>query len=152
MRQLIPLLLVLGLLMIIAAMAYQLFSTYVASPEFTNQTKPFEARITQMSMPRPGQAVKMAVFAKSLQKCDDLRLSADISQAFEVISGETSWIGEAYPGDIQSITFVVGSRGTGTYTIKGHVECRRLDGIDQDTVVHSYEIGNDYTEVFIKHE
>lgn len=151
MHNLVPILLVVGLLMIMGAMAYQLFSAYVTPPDFSGQQKPFEARISAMSPPRPGVTVKMGLFARALEHCGDVRMRTEVSEGFELLAGQTEWNGELYPTDVKSLVFLVKPKGLGRFVIKGHVECRRPDVLLKDTVEYEYNITSEKTTVAWRH-
>jgi len=146
-KNLIPLLLAAGMMMIIAFMAFQLFSSYVTPPDFSDQTKPFETKLTAMSMPRPGSAVKMGVFVHATERCTDAGLRADVGQGFELVSGETKWNGGLYPGDSKALVFMVKATGYGNFSIRAHTECRRTDSLLTDTVEYVYAVGPENTNV-----
>ncbi len=145
MRNLVSLLLTIGLIMVVSGMAYQLFSAYVTPPDFSGQEKPFEAGISSMSPPRPGVPVKMGLFGRALEYCRDFRMEADISRGFDVLSGETAWQGEVYAGDVRSVVFMVKPMGLGSFIVRGRVECRREDSLVQDIVEYEYDIDRERT-------
>jgi len=147
MRIPIPLLLAAGLMVIIAAMAVQLFSSYVTPPDFSDQTKPFETKLVAMSPPRPGAAVKVGAFASAKERCTDASVVADVGEGFEVLSGETEWSGGLYPGDSKAVVFIARARGYGRFSIVAHVECRRTDALLTDTVEYVYDVGREWTTV-----
>ena len=147
MSNVVPVLLAAGFIMIITAMAWQVFSGYVTLPDFSGQEKPFEARVSAMSLPRPGVPVKMGIFARALWRCEDARIRAEISEGFEFLFGETEWHGEMHPNDVRSVVFLVKPRGLGQFTVKGYAECRNPDSLLSDTVEYEYNITSESTTV-----
>lgn len=129
---------------------YFLVYNYVTPPDFSGQTKSLEARIVQMSMPRPGEPVKMGLFSSSMETCPDLVMSVDLGQAFELVGGQTEWRGKSTSG-VNGMVFVVKPKGYGRFSITGSAVCRLSNGSVSDTVKNTYEIDADGTRVEVSH-